>query len=64
MVFPDLVIYLVKGVHVHFFIMLLDVVSLSVILIEFGKKSPELDSIIAIFDIFEKDMFGVLFEDI
>lgn len=61
---PHLVIYLVKGIHVHLLIMLFHVVALLVVLIELGQEGSEFDPFVAVFYVFEKHMLGVFFEDV
>lgn len=60
--FFDLKVHLIKSIHICLFIMYFNKFTILVILCQLTKQSSELDSVISISDVFEKNMFDVFFE--
>lgn len=60
----DLKVDLVEGLHEHALFVLLDEVALGVVFDQFDQQGSKLDSVVAIPDILQQYMPGVLFEDV
>lgn len=62
--FLDLEIHLVKSLHIGLFIVKLDEITLVVVFSQSTEEGSKLNPIITAFDVFEKHMLDVFFEDV
>ena len=62
MLLPNFRINLVKGIHKHFFVVFLDNLTFTVVLLQSGEEGSELDPIVAIFYVFQQHVLSVFFE--
>lgn len=64
MCLDDVIVDLVEGIHEDFLVMFLDELSSSAVFVQLSQECSELDPFIAVFDVLEEDVAGVLLEDV
>lgn len=64
MLLPDFVVDLVEGLGELFFVVLGEDVAVVVVLGETGQEGPELEAVVAVVDVLEQEVLGVLLEDV